>query len=246
MFSIFNKKAPMQADFSGIGTDMHSHLLPGIDDGSPDADMSRTLISGLKELGYQQFIATPHVLSDMYPNDSDSIGSAKGILEKALAANKEHVPLHAAAEYYLDDHFSTLLDNKVPLLTLKGNHVLIEFPFVSPPYNYKEQIFQLQLNGYQPVLAHPERYTYFSNRKEVYDELKGSGCLFQTNLLSFTGYYGRQTQELANYFVKTGYIDLLGTDLHHERHLLALRSFGSHQTIINNLLQSGKLLNPSW
>ena len=246
MFSIFNKKAPIQADFSGIRTDMHSHLLPGIDDGSPDADMSRTLISGLKELGYQKFIATPHILSDMYPNDPDSIGSAKGVLEKALVANKEIVPLHAAAEYYLDDHFSTLLDNKVPLLTLKDNYVLIEFPFVSPPYNYKEQIFQLQLNGYQPVLAHPERYTYFSNRKEVYDELKGSGCLFQTNLLSFTGYYGRQAQELANYFVKTGYIDLVGTDLHHERHLQALRSFGSSQTIINNLLQSGKLLNPSW
>jgi tyrosine-protein phosphatase YwqE len=246
MFSIFNKKAPMQADFSGIRTDMHSHLLPGIDDGSPDADMSLTLIIGLKELGYQKFIATPHILSDMYPNDPDSIGSAKGVLEKALEVNKEKVPLHAAAEYYLDDHFSTLLDNKVPLLTLKDNYVLIEFPFVSPPYNYKEQIFQLQLNGYQPVLAHPERYTYFSNRKEVYDELKGSGCLFQTNLLSFTGYYGRQAQELANYFVKTGYIDLVGTDLHHERHLQALRSFGSNQTIINNLLHSGKLLNPSW
>lgn len=236
----------MQADFSGIRTDMHSHLLPGIDDGSPDAEMSRTLINGLMELGYERFIATPHILSDMYPNDPDSISSAKGILENALAVNKEKVPLHAAAEYYLDDHFSTLLDNKVPLLTLKGNHVLIEFPFVSPPYNYKEQIFQLQLNGYQPVLAHPERYTYFSNRKEVYDELKGSGCLFQTNLLSFTGYYGRQPQELANYFVKAGYIDLLGTDLHHERHLQALRSFGSNQAIINNLLHSGKLLNPSW
>lgn len=236
MFSIFKKKSTVQADFSGIKTDMHSHLIPGIDDGSTDTDMSRALIKGLLELGYEKFIATPHILSDMYPNNADTIGAAKDTLQRALKENKEAVPLHAAAEYYLDDHFSTLLDNKEPLLTLKDRYVLIEFPFVSPPYNYKEQIFQLQMNGYQPVLAHPERYTYFSNRKEVFEELKGTGCLFQSNLLSFTGYYGRQSQELAQFLLKQSYINLLGTDLHHERHLEALRAFGAYQSVLHTLL----------
>ena len=186
-------------DLSGIKTDMHSHILPGIDDGAQDEEQSVQLIKGLQELGYDKFIATPHVLSDMFPNDRETITGALSKLSGVLGQNNQRVDLSAAAEYYLDDHFSALLESNTPLLTLTDKYVLVEFPFVSAPYNYKEQLFQLQLCGYQPVLAHPERYSYFYYQKEVFDDLKSAGCLFQSNLLSLIGYYGKQAQDLALY-----------------------------------------------
>lgn len=244
MFSIFKKKYPATPDFSVLKTDMHSHLLPGIDDGSPDATVSQELIAGLMDLGYQQFITTPHVITGMYPNTPETIGAAKDTLDKAAAQNNKSVPLTAAAEYYLDDSFSAILQRKEPLLTLRFNLVLIEFSFVSLPMNYKELVFDLQMAGYQPVLAHPERYGYLLGQKRTYDELKDAGCLFQLNLLSITGYYGKQAQEQAQYLLKSQKVELLGTDLHHHRHLDALRKAGQLQDTMKQLLDSGKLVNP--
>ncbi|MFM7838845.1 MAG: CpsB/CapC family capsule biosynthesis tyrosine phosphatase, partial [Chitinophagaceae bacterium] len=133
-----------------------------------------------------------------------------------------------------------------PLLVLKHPYVLVEFPFVAPPFQHKEQLFQLQLQGFQPVLAHPERYSYYFYQKEVFDELKAIGCLFQLNLLSLAGYYGKQTQQMAEYLVKKKYVNLLGTDMHHIRHLEALRTAGQLQPILLSLLDTGEILNPEW
>lgn len=246
MFSIFKKKYPTAPDFSGIRTDMHSHLLPGIDDGSPDPEQSLLLIRGLQDLGFSRLITTPHILSDMYPNNPETIAGAYHTLQQALQEAGNSIYIHAAAEYYIDDHFSSLITREAALMVLQDKHVLVEFPFVSAPYNYKEQLFQLQLNGYQPVLAHPERYSYYIYQKEVFDELKSIGCLFQVNLLSLAGYYGKQTQELAQYLIKMDYVNLLGTDLHNSRHLEALRLSGHIQPIISALLDSGQLINPEW
>lgn len=245
MFSIFKKKYPASPDFSQLKTDMHSHLLPGIDDGSPDTQVSLELMDGLQELGYQKFITTPHIISDMYPNTPDTIAAAKEQLEAAAKQDQKALPLTAAAEYYLDDHFTSLLQSKQPLLTLQFNLVLVEFSFVSLPMNYKELIFDVQMAGYQPVLAHPERYGYLHGQKSVYNELKTAGCLFQLNLLSIVGYYGKQALEQSQYLLKQKQVDLLGTDLHHHRHLDALRRAGQLQDTINQLLDSGKLINPS-
>jgi tyrosine-protein phosphatase YwqE len=245
MFSIFKKKYNGKIDLSALQTDMHSHLLPGIDDGATDVNNSIELIKGLEDLGYQKFITTPHIFQDMYKNDAESIGRAYDILAEEKTRLAIDTPITAAAEYYLDDHFDTLLANKTPLLTLKDNLVLVEFSFINAPINYKSQLFQLQIQGYQPVLAHPERYIYLDRNRMVYDELKDAGCLLQLNILSLAGHYGRPTQELAQYLLKKQYINFLGTDLHHLRHLDALRNAAGIMPLVNDLLQSGRLLNPS-
>lgn len=245
MFSIFKKKNAVTVDLSDLGSDMHSHLLPGIDDGSPDDATSLTLIKGLQDLGYRQFITTPHIMGDVHKNDATSIGRAHGQLRNALQQEGMEVPVKPAAEYFLDDHFDELLDKGVPLLTIKDNWVLVEFSFVTIPLHVKEQLFELQIKGYKPILAHPERYNYLISQKKWYDELKEAGCYFQLNLLSLTGYYGKLTSELAQYLVKKNYIDLLGTDLHHQRHLDALRSSPSLMGGVKSLLDSGKILNAS-
>ena len=244
MFSIFKKRKTPQVNLSQLAVDMHSHLLPGIDDGSPDVETSLMLMQGLKDLGFSKFITTPHILWDMYKNDPTTIAAAKDTLQSALYRNADATPLKAAAEYYLDDHFDELLQFGQPLLTIRKNWVLVEFSFVSAPLNLKEKIFELQIKGYQPVLAHPERYLYLSGSKSLYDSLKDAGCLFQVNLLSLAGYYGRGPQELALYLMKKNYIDLLGTDLHHERHLHALRTSPQLMEFLNPLMDSGKILNP--
>lgn len=245
MFSLFRKNKKIEAiDFSSIATDMHSHLMPGIDDGSPDVETSVMLIKGLMELGYKKFIATPHIMQDMYHNTPASIGIANIQLQKALQQQNIEVELRAAAEYMLDDHFDQLLENNSPLLTLKNNLVLVEFSFVSLPMNLQDKLFQMQMKGYRPVLAHPERYTYLAKNKEFYETLKNAGCLFQLNLLSLAGYYGKPSADLAAYLLSKDYIDLVGTDLHHDRHLAALAHYGPAYNSIRKLIDSGRLLNP--
>lgn len=243
MLSIFKKKTAGTVDLSELGTDMHSHLLPGIDDGSPDAETSLKLIQGLQDLGYRRLVTTPHVMWDIYRNDAESIAAAHAVLQKATPVVPAALPLRTAAEYFLDDHFDELIEQNVPLLTIKDNWVLVEFSFVTAPMNYKEKIFELQIKGYQPVLAHPERYNYFMNNKDVFDELRTAGCLFQLNILSLTGYYGKGPQDLSRHFIKKKWVSLLGTDLHHDRHLKALQTAPALTDSVKSILDSGTVLN---
>ena len=245
MFSIFKKKAYQPPDLSGLVTDMHSHLIPGIDDGATDPANSIELISGLRELGYQKFIATPHILWDIFKNNKATINPAFENLKAALIENNLKVPIKFAAEYFLDYHVEELIEDEIPLLTIKDNWVLVEFSFVSAPLDLKEKLFSLQMSGYQPVIAHPERYTYFGRTKEKYEELKEAGYFLQVNLLSLTGYYGKIPQEIAMMLVKNKFVDFLGTDLHHVRHLHALQSASQLNDTIKFLQDSGTLLNPT-
>lgn len=242
MFSIFKKKyPPVPVDLSFLKTDMHSHLLPGIDDGATDIANSIELKKGLEDLGYRAFITTPHIMWDMYKNTPATIGSALEQLQQQPGQQN----IKAAAEYFMDEHLDELLETGQPLLTLSGKKVLIEFSFVSAPINLKEKLFNLQIKGYQPVLAHPERYAFYVGNKTVYDDLKNLGCFFQINLLSLAGYYGKLSQDLAHYLISRKYIDFLGSDLHHIRHLEALRASRQLMPALQPLFDSGLLQNPS-
>jgi len=245
MFSIFKKKIQGTPDLSGIVTDMHSHLIPGIDDGATDVANSLELINGLTDLGFQKFIATPHILWDIYKNNSSTIQPAYEELAQSLITSQPGTEVRFAAEYYLDYHVDDLIEEEQPLLTIKDNLVLVEFSFVSAPLDYKEKLFNLQMAGYQPVIAHPERYTYFGRNITAFNELREAGYLLQVNLLSLTGYYGKVVQDIANILLKNKSVDLLGTDLHHLRHLNALRSSPQLTDVIKSLQDAGTFLNPT-
>lgn len=221
---------------------MHSHLLPGIDDGSPDTATSIELIQGLMALGFRKFIATPHILWDLYPNTTESISRALGDLKAGLAEKGIDVDISAAAEYYIDEHFVQELANKVPLLTIKDNLVLVEFSMVTAPMELQEVLFEMQMQNYQPVIAHPERYIYLQHNKGFYETLRDSGCLFQLNLLSLTGYYGREVKGLAEYLLKHRFYSYAGTDLHGDRHLTHLKSL-SQSSLYGELRDSGLIKN---
>lgn len=245
MFNLFSKKKKeeaIKADFGLLKTDMHSHLIPGIDDGSPDMKTSIQLIKGMTALGFTKLITTPHIMWDMYQNSREGILEGLELLRAEVNAQGISVELNAAAEYFLDDHVEGLLKMKEPLLTISENKVLVEFSLAHQPMSLKDILFELQMQGYQPVIAHPERYIYLDNNTAFYDELKDIGCLFQLNLLSLSSYYGRSVHELAQYLIKKEYYNLVGTDLHHFRHLDGLHAPAIHAPL-QKLIDSGRLLN---
>ena len=223
MFSFFKRSSKEPFPFDQLKTDFHSHILPGIDDGSPDADTSINLIKGLIDLGYENLVGTPHVMEDIWKNDERSISNSYTLLEASLKEANIDNEIRSAAEYLVDANFEKLLRNKEKLLTIKDNWVLIEVSFIAPPPQLREVIFEMQLQGYQPVFAHPERYNYYHYRKNALEEIRSAGCLLQCNLLSFAGYYGPKVLKAAESLAVNKMVDLLGTDLHHQRHLEALQ-----------------------
>jgi protein-tyrosine phosphatase len=242
MFKLFSKSQKGKPDFSQLRVDMHSHLLPGIDDGSPDMATSLKLVRGMMELGYSKFITTPHIMWDMYKNTREIILDKLELLRAAVKEEGLNVEINAAAEYFLDDYVAGLVKNNEPLLTVSGNMVLTEFSMAYPSHGLKDILFDMQMQGYQPIIAHPERYIYLEQNKEFYEELKDIGCLFQLNILSLSGYYGKTVQELAQYLLKKGHYDLVGTDLHNFRHLDALQNPDLSVTL-QKLADSGKIQN---
>lgn len=242
MFNLFKNKTDTSALLSLLKTDMHSHLIPGIDDGSPDMATTIEFIKGLQQLGYENFIATPHIMWDMYKNEREGILQKEAEVKAELAKQNINVGFKAAAEYFMDDYFSRLLKNNTPLLTIKENWVLVEFSFVAEPFDLKQNLFDLQIKGYKPVIAHPERYSYFHSKKETFHDFYNQGCLLQVNLLSLTGYYGKPVQEMARYLLKNGLISLLGTDLHHFRHLSSLNDKEIFRQV-KEAVDSGNIIN---
>lgn len=227
MFLFKKKNTKTTTDLSWLGTDIHSHLLPGIDDGSPDEMVSLFLVNGLKELGYSKAVTTPHILWEVYPNTAAIIAEKTTTIKTAMAQAGVQLEFSAAAEYFIDEHFEQALRQKQPLLTIKQNIVLVEFSMITAPMDLLDVLFQMQLQGYQPLIAHPERYIYLHGRKAFFDDLKNAGCLFQLNLLSLTPHYGASVQALAEYLVKKEFYDYAGTDLHNERHLHALHALAA-------------------
>ena len=225
MFSLFKKKQPIDSgnNYFPIITDIHSHILPGIDDGAPDVDASIILIEGLMALGVKRSVATPHIISDMYRNDADTINAALTVLKKELVKRKISFEVSAAAEYMMDAYFFELLQRKEKLLTISDNIVLTEFSYATMPNSPEQMSFAIITEGYTPILAHPERYPYYYNNYQMYHHLKDLGFLLQVNLLSLTGYYGKDAFKAANYLLKNDLVSYVGTDMHHERHLEGLQ-----------------------
>jgi len=217
MFSFFQRKKII-SDMEWLGIDIHSHILPGIDDGAKNIDLSLSYIRQLQELGYSQLYGTPHVYSDLYPNTPDTIFTALGEVVPAVKQAGLTVKVNAAAEYMADATFAATEG----LLTLPNNHILIEMSYLTETPNIEQIIFDLQLKGYTVILAHPERYTFYYGNLDRFKRFKEMGCLLQLNLLSIIGYYSKAVKATAEELVKAKLYDFAGTDLHHDRHLKKL------------------------
>lgn len=217
--SLFQSKNQEPYDLSDVVVDMHSHLIPGIDDGSESMDHTIGMLLRFEELGYKKLITTPHIMSDHYKNTPEIILSGLSDVKKEIENHNINIELQAAAEYYTDEFFMDKIEEG-NLLTFGKNNVLFEFSFSAKPRQVNEAIFALKNNGYQPVLAHFERYAfYLEDGESALEDLKNRGVDIQMNLNSLTGHYGKPIRKQAEMMVNKAYIDYVGTDCHRIEHL---------------------------
>ena len=219
IFSWGQKKA---GNKERVSLDLHSHLIPGIDDGARTLADSLEMIRQMAAQGFTHLVTTPHIMWDSYKNTPEIIRQGLDEVREACLEAGLDIRLDAAAEYFIDEHFLELLHGRGELLTLPGNRLLVELPYTTPLMNTTETLFSIIAYGYRPVLAHPERYTYFHAGPEVYHRLKEQGCELQLNALSLTGQYGSGVQKMARWLLKQQLVTFVGSDAHDLRHVKAL------------------------
>ncbi|TDD75950.1 tyrosine-protein phosphatase [Flavobacterium caseinilyticum] len=220
MFSLFKSKPILKDLIPDHHIDMHSHLLPGIDDGAKTFEDTLRLTRKLMDFGVASFITTPHIIQHVWDNTHEQINANKEITVAALEKQGIAVPFRAAAEYLMDDQFVRLFESG-ELLTLKDNYVLVEMSYINAPIQLYSILFDLQVAGYIPVLAHPERYLFYHNNFSEFLKLKRAGCVFQLNLLSVVGYYGPGIAKIAEQLLQKGMYTYVGSDVHHDKHIAA-------------------------
>lgn len=238
MFSLlFPKKNAVHTDLLRGTADVHSHLLPGVDDGVQSADDMQAALNAMQEAGVERVFLTPHVMADLPDN-------RRSYLQDRFACMKQFAPegieLKLAAEYMLDAGFRLQMADG--LLMYEDRQVLVETSYLSPPPDYLNLLYELSLEGYTPVLAHPERYMYMT--KEDYFRLKDKGYKFQLNLFSLAGVYGARPAKYAAYLMKEGFYDYAGSDLHHpddyKRNLARLKLSGKMLDGLREVLENNK------
>lgn len=242
---LFGKKEPVldPIDLGQLKVDVHSHFINGIDDGAQTIEESLTLLQGMRDLGYRKVVTTPHVMSDYYRNTPEIITTGRDRIAKAAEEAGIEIEIECAAEYYLDADLMPKIKNK-ELLTFGDNYVLFELPFLSEPPNVAEIVFEMQLAGYKPVLAHPERYGFWHHQFDKYQDMFDKGVILQLNINSVTGHYSPEVKQMSQKLIKHEMIGLLGSDCHHDRHI-GLMQQAQRTPALHQLITSGKLLNSS-
>jgi tyrosine-protein phosphatase YwqE len=237
--SLFKTKRSLSS--SELLVDIHSHLIPGIDDGARDMEESLSLLSALESMGYKKVITTPHVMIDAYDNTSKSIKDELQNLSSKAKESGINIEIEAAAEYYLDEGFLTHL-HAGNILSIADKYILFETSYLSKPLQFDEILFEIATAGYTPLLAHPERYRYITDMETEYQALKERGILFQVNINSFGGHYGKEAKIKADFLNKKGMIDFLGSDVHHMKQVETLADI-QKKSLYQGIFKKNMILN---
>ena len=239
IFGSFKKEEVAKPNYSIVGVDMHSHLIPGIDDGAKTVEDSISLIKELKEMGFKKFYTTPHIMSYYFRNTPEIITNGLEIVREAIKQEGLDVEINAAAEYYIDDGFVKKLESD-KLLTIGDNYLLFEISYINCPENIDDIIFKMQVQGYKPILAHPERYPFWYTNFDRYRAFRDQGVLLQMNINSLSGYYGYEAKKIGEKLVDNDIVDLVGTDCHHMKHIDGLKR-GLKDKWLKKLIQTNLL-----
>jgi len=239
----FKRRKPKLIDLIPQGfVDIHSHILPGLDDGAKNTYESLQLINGMKKLGFVELIATPHIMPGVWDNNNEKIEESYNRLINFIEEDEPKISY--SSEYLIESSFLDKIQTQ-DLLCLRENYVLVELSYFQPPLNLYEILFELQLKGYIPVLAHPERYQYYYSDFSSYTKLKSAGCLFQLNLMSVVGHYGKAATVCAEKLLGADLIDFVGSDIHHKGHLEVFkkRTLLKNDTDLNNAIERNTIFN---
>lgn len=222
MFNFFSKpKTPAPLCFN---TDIHCHILPGVDDGSRDVETSAELVERMQGWGIERILASPHVTQDTFENTRETLTPALESLRAELARRGNNIEVLHSAEYRIDELLMRHIEAG-DLMPYPNDYLLIENSFMQEPWNLDQLIFDLQVRGFRPILAHPERYSYYYTHKNRYEEIRNLGAGLQINLLSLAGAYGKAERAVAEYLIKNELVDFIGTDLHRRSHADAIDAY---------------------
>ncbi len=235
-------KTKKLASLECLHTDVHSHLIPGIDDGARSMEESLDLISQMYGLGYRKLVITPHVRRGSFENDTREFDRRLQDVKDALKEENIPMELEVGAEHTIDETFFNCMKCGTLKHFGKRHSLLIELPFNFMPMDIKDVVFKLQSAGYNLILAHPERYLYLIDEPEMLSYLHDSGVSFQMNILSLVGFYNKETQKFAQRLIKNNMVDLVGSDLHHQPHLDGIKQALSDKYFVD-LAGSGRLKN---
>lgn len=227
-------------------TDVHSHILPGVDDGFRHADNSVQALERMHEAGLEHSILTPHIFPELYPaNDPAGIRARFGELSARFSGTG--VSCRIAGEHMvyngIEDEFSNAADDG--LLSMPGRHFLIEMSYAYESQNIREFIFRLNINGLHPILAHPERYSFYSAALDEIRSIADMDTGLQLNILSLGGFYGKTAMLKAEKMLENGMYSYLGTDLHslsQLESLFSLKISRKHVAAVEKLLQNNDSL----
>lgn len=236
-----NRQENLFKDYSAFHTDIHSHFIPGIDDGAKTLNDSMDLIRSMYNFGFRKLITTPHIMSDYYKNTPEIILSGLDKLRTEILKEGIPIELEAAAEYYCDFSFYEKI-GKEKLLTFGNNYLLFEISYLNPPEILDDVIFKLQSNGYKPILAHPERYPFWIDQFDKYLTLKDKGVLLQLNINSLTGHYSPATKHLAEKMIEHRIIDFVGSDCHHSGHINLMKG-ALKSSFMSKLMNEERIMN---
>ena len=244
MFNFFSRKREPQKLF--FKTDIHCHVLPGIDDGSPDVDTSVELIERMQKWGIERILASPHITFGTFENTAEIMDGAMAQLQSRLTELGNPLRLSHSAENRVDDLF---MENFAAgkLITLPGNRLLVKNSFIQEPWNLDQLLFDLQVKGFRPIMVHPERYSYYYGHKERYKAIHEAGTAFQINLLSLAGHYGKDEKRIAEYLIEQGMVDYIGSDLHRDSHAdsidryLASKDYERHRAALEGRIHNDEI-----
>ena len=242
MLNLFKKKYDPRPIFAPLGTDMHCHLIPRVDDGSKCIEESIECLQTLQAVGFNKVIITPHFQYPRFPNDEDDIRHRYEEVKQQAKEQGVEIELRGiGGEYRIDSGFQARLDNP-RFLKIGDKYVLVEFSLHQQMMGSDEMIFDLQMKGYDVILAHPERYPYMNINGMRMEQLKNQGVFFQINALSLGGFYGDDAKQRAYDMLERGWVEFMGTDTHNTMYAQALVDL-SHDRKVEKVLEKYEFLN---
>jgi len=223
MFNIFQRKSKKDAKLF-YTTDVHSHILPGVDHGSQSVEESLEMLQAQLDMGISHVMCTSHVTAETFENTPESLTAAYEELKNAIVREGLPINIYVSAEYRIDEYWTQEYEAG-HLLPLPGNHVLLENSFAQELIGIDNMMFDLQVKGYRPILAHPERYRYYNDRRDRYKTLHNASVKFQINILSLAGYFGKGARERALWLIQNNLCDMLGSDMHNMEHAQIIKEY---------------------
>ena len=197
--------------------DLHCHILPGIDDGSKNMEMSLRMAQMYIENGYERVVSTSHYFGEGKGSKYEDLIHAKAELEDRLDREGMDLKIYLGNELYLSPDILDNLQSGRALALGDSRYVLIEMPANEVPEYAEDILYEIQLKGYIPIIAHPERNAAIVRNPNILYSLVEKGSMAQLNLHSLTGMYGKDVMNTAILLLKNNLVNFVATDSHSDK-----------------------------